>query len=282
MFKFIRNMRGRDSQRGRLYKAERRAQRAFPHPGDDVSTPERYIAKVNAMMASEWMHANFPRATHPKGVRMPVEVKFRKGMGGAHAGYHGITSGLGPWTMNMLILCHELSHTIVRRQYGTSMYVDQDSGRLVRDAFGLRNHNVHFIAGHGPEYADVYLRLVREFIGYEQWKLLRAEFDASRIRYVAPEQYQHPRQQPALKLAYATRAQGTRNSNPSVKASVRVTGGHLQRPTVYPSMHTAFTMLQLPLTKLRKLRLELKADGKLSVLRPQDGVAFHFETIAKE
>lgn len=268
MFKFIRNVRGRDSQRSKLYKAERAAQRQFPHHGDDVSTPERYRAKVDAMMASEWMRNNFPRATH-----QPVVVKFRKGMGGAHAGYDGITSGLSSWTMNMLILCHELGHTIVKREYGSTMYINTDDGTLHRTSAGLRNYNVHFIAGHGPEYADVYLRLVREFIGYEQWKLLRAEFDARRIRYVAPHEY---RRAPELTLAYATRAQAARNSNPAVKASVRVTGGHLQRPTIYPSVRVAFTMLQLPLNQHQKFRKQLKLDGTNQI------GAFTFTTISKE
>lgn len=271
LVKLVRNARGRDSQRGKLYKAERRAQRRFPHPGADVSTPDLYRTQLNAIMATQWMRDNFPKAAAD-----PVSVKFNPRMGGAHAGKNGITTGTKSWTMNMLILCHELAHTIVRRQYGTSMYVDEQSGKLVRSVFGLSNYSMHFIAGHGPEYADVYLRLVREFIGYEQFKILREEFDASRIRYVAPEQYNTPMPQPAIRLAYASRAQAVRNSNPSVSAKVRVTASHFERPTIYPSVRVAFAALQLPMNQHQKFRKELKLNGTNQI------GAFTFTTISKE
>jgi hypothetical protein len=103
MFNLIRNALGRDTQRSKVYKAERRAQKQFADPGRDVSTPDRYRAALADVMASPWM-----AATYPKAAATEVTVRFNTRMGGAHAGKEGITTGTGPWTMNMLILLHEL------------------------------------------------------------------------------------------------------------------------------------------------------------------------------
>lgn len=273
MTKLIRNMLGRDSQRSKLYKAERRAQQQFPSPGADVSQPILYRAKVAEMMATEWMARNFPRS-----VRTPVTVTFNPRMGGAHAGSNGITTGTGPWTMNMLILCHELAHTITRREYGTRMFADTDRGTLHADNYGLRNYNTHRIAGHGPEYADVYLRLVREFIGYEHWKLLRAEFDISRIRYAAPADYGRSIvARPVTALAFATprRSSGVRNTNPNLSAKVLVNG------TPYQSMWVAYQQL-LPgasASHMQRHRIELKKRGMVTIVWNE--VAYEFVGLPK-
>lgn len=270
MFKFF-NATGRDSQRQRLYKAERRAQQRFPDPGADVSTPDKYRAKLDEMMRSDWMRANYPKAA-----ARPVTVKFNPRMGGAHAGSHGITTGTGPWVMNMLILCHELGHTITRREHKTYRVLGDDRSEYEYGAQamarGCVQWFVHQIAGHGPEYAAIYLQLVRQFIGYEQWRILREEFDASRIRYNNP--FEDALGAIRMRPTFAAPSK-PRNSNPSVSASVRVTGGHLDRPTIYSSVRVAFAALQLPMNQHQKFRKDLKLNGTNQI------GAFTFTTITK-
>ncbi len=261
--KLIRNAYGRDSQRRKLYRAENAAIRKMTVA--PIRDAIEYQQRLNGIMRSEWMRNNFPAA----GNHVALEVS--RNMRSANANERRIKTGLSPYLMHPAIMCHELAHVIVRRAYGRRMWVDDDTGTLQESCTGLNNYSLHFIVGHGPEYADVYLRLVREFVGYEPWKLLRAEFDAAGVRVCRPSDYvARPQRQPRLALVYAKR------SNSTVKASVRVTGGHLQRPTIYPSVHAAFAALALPMNQHQKFRKQLKLDGTNTI------GAFTFNTIAKD
>jgi hypothetical protein len=274
LIKLVRNARGRDSQRRKLYRAENAAIAKMARPS--FRDAIEYQQSLNGIMRSEWMRNNFPAAGNH------VALETNRGMRSANANERRIKTGLTPYLLHPMIMCHELAHVIVRRVYGRRMWVDEETGTLHSSPTGLRNYSLHFIAGHGPEYADVYLRLVREFVGYEPWKLLRAEFDAAGIRYCAPSEYAaRPVRQPRFAMAGACAARApingaSRNSNPAVKSSVRVTGGHLQRPTIYPSVRVAFAMLQLPMNQHQKFRKQLKLDGTNTI------GAFTFNTISKE
>lgn len=272
--RFTLNVYGRDSQRGRVYRAERMAYNTLIKMGIDlhssVSTPDLYRRKVNEVMASDWMRQNFPRAV----AAGPVGVEFSNRKGGANANERRIRTGTkSQFIMSLQVLLHELSHTLVRREYGLWMYHCRDRGTLHRESTGLSNYGRHHIAGHGPEYADVYARLVREFIGYQAWQQLCVEFDARRVKRCAPHQYSAaPQRQFGMGLAYARTA--PRSTNPSVRAAVRVNGQY------YKSVHDAFVTLGLPINAHQKFRAELKQAGAKTFVT-SDGRQFQFITIAK-
>jgi len=256
------NMLGRDSQRRKLYRAENAAYAQFAAAHPKFRDTTEYQQFLNGIMRSEWMRTNFPEAV----MAGPVKVVFSTRMGGANANANRIKTGVGAFALNPLILCHELSHTIVRREYGRSMYACGDSGRLVKSVVGLVNYCTHRIAGHGPEYADVYLRVVREFLGYEAWKILRASFDKAGIRYAAPSEYCLPQRQPRFVMAGSFAKQSitttVRNTNPSYSAKVRVDGVEFQ------SMWVAYQQL-LPgasAAHMQRNRIQLKKFGVIEII----------------
>jgi len=262
------NRLGRDSQRRKLYTAENAAWCAMSldQRGLDTNDPIVYRQFLNGIMGSEWMARNFLKA-----VTSEVKVEFSAKLRGANANESRIRTGRGSFTMSRLILCHELSHTIVRRQYGRKMYACDDGGTLHDTAFGLTNYSTHRIAGHGPEYADVYLRVVREFVGYDMWKALRASFDKHGVRYIAPSDYRKRVSRPfVLSLA---RPEVVRNSNPNVSSQVLVNG------TPYSSVRVAFEQLGLPMSAHQKFRKELKLNGANTIY--WNGVQHTFITLPR-
>lgn len=279
MFKLNLNASGRDSQRRRAYRSEDKARRAMP-VSHDVSTPALLSAKVREMMTSDWMRTNYPTSVNDGGV---PKIQFSRRRGGACAGRYSMTFGVNSFAMHMLVVCHELAHTINRREAGRwdSCVVGDDGHRydsgVAAMSAGCADFLLHQLVGHGPEWAAIYLQLVRQFMGYEHWRILRAQFDADGVRYGDPVAQAMGRIRGAAQSARVplkTR-QSSRNSNPSVRAEVRVTGGHLERPTIYPSVRVAFAALNLPMNQHQKFRKELKLNGINQI------GAFTFTTISK-
>jgi hypothetical protein len=157
--------RPKDSQRGRLYAAEREAFRAFPGLAD-VATPARYERRVKDIMASKWMLDTYPRA-----MLREVECEFSAVMGGADATSRRIRTG--PRSMNEWVLVHELCHVIHAR---------------LGDSY---DH-----AGHGRHYAEIYVTVARRFLGAEAYAALRAAFRKHQVK-VGPKRVVAKRAMPA-------------------------------------------------------------------------------------
>jgi hypothetical protein len=174
-----RNANGIDSQKSKLYKAEGCAFLPLESKMRDVSTIELYQARVDTIMGSDWILAHYPKAA--RGGNVPVRII--PGLRGANANSRRIhTSKYG---MREWYLIHELCHVIVARQFGERVFHSAD-GKSVPYTNMLTPgvaHNIHFIVGHGPEYADVYLRVVRRFLGRMAYEALRDAFRAHRVRY---------------------------------------------------------------------------------------------------
>jgi putative metallohydrolase (TIGR04338 family) len=141
----------RDSQRSKLYKAERIAEvdsKSYP----DLSDCQNYILKC---LKSKRLLKLYP---FMNGVF--VEVKDGRGCRNASGGRYSIT--LPRWARTEWVMLHELAHTITMRKY------------------------VKRVAPHGREYAVVYLNLVRIFLGRESEKQLKLAFKTHRVKYRKP------------------------------------------------------------------------------------------------
>lgn len=143
--------RPRDSQRSRLYAAERAA---FGHAIDlfSITEVERYVERVWSMKRVQGAFPNLgflPRVDDGRGRRS------------ACASDRAISV---PRALRMRwVIVHELAHIIAGRE------------------FGRRN-----IAWHGWQFAQTYLRLARLVLGVEAETALKAQFKARRVKHKAP------------------------------------------------------------------------------------------------
>lgn len=145
----------RDSQRGRLYKAERRLPefRMF-----DLGTGKRPSVEdaqefINKVSGTAWFQKHFGRdAFKPYGLGPRFTVHDSQGRGGASAmGRHIYVS---TYYRNRIVLLHELAHCLT-------------IGKVA----------------HGREYAAVYLKLVQHVMGKEVAARLKAAFKAEGVRF---------------------------------------------------------------------------------------------------
>jgi hypothetical protein len=159
----------RDSQRRKVYTAERIMER---QPGQtDVASPARFQSRVNDIMESQWMSEQFPTAVGS----VPVEFGNLRG---ANANHRRIRVGQNAYAMREWLLIHELSHVIVQRSIGDRHGWTYNGGYHRADG--------DVVAGHGWQFCDTYLRLVRRFMGQAQHDALKASFKQHKVRYKAP------------------------------------------------------------------------------------------------
>lgn len=148
-------MRARDSQRRKVYTAEQKAFEGQPIDLPEIADIERYIAHVCSL--------GRVKESFPKLVARPVMVgdgRRRRSACGNSAGISMPRHSRKRW-----VVLHELAHTIIHRIPGGWT-----------------------MAGHGWEYCEAYLTLVRHVMGVDAHDRLKAEFKAHRVRYKAPRQ----------------------------------------------------------------------------------------------
>lgn len=136
----------RDNQRARVYAAQDAAGRKVTGTGWTQTIPNRDLqAHVDKILAG----AAFQRRWGQRSIRVDLGH-------GSSSNYYGTSVRFRRAHRNEWIVCHELAHCLTE----TAKY-----------------------AHHGPEWAGVYLWLVRTHLGREAWEALRAEFKAHRVRY---------------------------------------------------------------------------------------------------
>lgn len=146
----------RDTQKRRLYAAERSVQLGSPV----VMTMEQARKHVDYITNSRWWKSRYP---HVKSVIVKAGNGNQKNATGTLA--HGINKEtkewedvgeitLPEWARIEWVILHELAHTVTR----------------VRPA-------------HGKDYAKNYLALVKRFLGNETHKKLRGAFKSYKIKY---------------------------------------------------------------------------------------------------
>lgn len=145
--------RPRDTQRSKLYAAERRAFGRSTAELPAVADVQAYVDKVvgTAWWIARWgfdpvrvadgRGSSSARCISTTGIAMPVDMRSK-------------------W-----VVLHELAHVVTQRQYGWNV-----------------------VPWHGWEFCDNYLAIVRHYLGADAADRLRAEMRAGRVRYTKPRQ----------------------------------------------------------------------------------------------
>ncbi|UTU07890.1 hypothetical protein CcrC1_gp204 [Caulobacter phage C1] len=139
----------RDSQRSKLYKAERVLE-PMSSRLETVQEMDTFIRKVLQKAPIQARYASEARRS--------IEVGDGRGRsrtaGGDRDGIAVPRAGRTQW-----IVLHEVAHTLTMRRYGTH------------------------IAAHGWQYAAVYLDLIRFGMGAEAHRTLKESFKAHKVRW---------------------------------------------------------------------------------------------------
>jgi putative metallohydrolase (TIGR04338 family) len=150
----------RDSQRAKVYRAERAAFDFTWGPvryGERFDTLERVEVFLRHLMASAWWRRRWPGIT-------PENVELRPGHGARSAFARSWSITLPIWSRRTDVVLHELAH-VIRMRAPLGAYRDP---------------------GHGWSFCETYLELVRHCLGEEAWRRLREEFRAHGVRYHKP------------------------------------------------------------------------------------------------
>lgn len=152
-------VRKRDAQRQRVYSAENTA-----FGGNDSMRDLADLAAaaqlVDRIQRSEWMKKNYPAVAR---WTRPIRVI---GGNGNNANASRIMLTMHGRQRTWIVL-HELAHSIASRVYSYT-------------------NNNETIAAHGREYANIYLALVRRWMGVAHHDRLRICFKAKRVRHSLP------------------------------------------------------------------------------------------------
>lgn len=176
----------RDAQRQRLYGAEHLVfgdgSPDLP-PSMGVEPAQRFIARI---IASKWMRKHYPAAVIGWWPKAMVGVV---GGNGNNADAKRIMVTLYGRRRRWLLL-HELAHVIEWRTY--------PSGTT---------------SAHGREFTNIYLALIRKWLGEAQYKTLRETFRINRVRYNLPRKSSVKRAgNPAALAAYRERIRAERTA----------------------------------------------------------------------
>lgn len=146
----------RDTQRRKLYRAEQSiAWGSLPGGGADQLTLAEIEELANSILTGRWFKSRYAVAAHYPSLTM----KVKDGRRSSHARATAQWISMPRHTRSRWITLHELAHVIARRQYPY-----QET------------------AGHGREYARIYLALVTRYISKEAGKALREAFAAHKVR----------------------------------------------------------------------------------------------------
>ena len=157
----------RDSQRSKLYRAERTLEAA--HAPMILRTKDEAYRFIDKILSSAWARRQWPqleRKRYNLGVlrwkRPDIVMRRMAATAGQHSGNE---IKLNPDYATPLVIVHELAHWI--------------------EKWAARDYSKPSTPGHGREFAAIYLLLVRHVFGFEAHKQLRQAYVANGVRYRA-------------------------------------------------------------------------------------------------
>lgn len=140
--------RERDSQKSRLYKAEKVLEQ-FSYRLETVPEMAAFLTKVMNRAPIQRRYGPFLRST--------IEVQDGRRCRSALGDNNWIK--MPRWSRTAYIVLHEAAHSMTHRKHG------------------------RHVAGHGREYAAIYLDLIHFGLGKEAADALKASFKENRVRY---------------------------------------------------------------------------------------------------
>lgn len=154
----------RDSQRQKLYDAERAALDVKGLTMKRWETVPEMQAYVNKLLDSAWFKRHWPRKGGSEGIWLGAngfvfapKVEVRDGRGHRRATYGGGVIQMPKWARKEWVMLHELAHYVTPQR-----------------------------PAHGWQFAANYLLLVQHQLGKEAADALRAKFKFFRVRYTKP------------------------------------------------------------------------------------------------
>jgi putative metallohydrolase (TIGR04338 family) len=159
----------RDSQRQKVYDAEDLVfHKSLPPEYETVAECQEFVDHVTA--SDVW--------TKVLGVRTWAPVKVRDGRGRRRAGARSEDDELllPRWSRSRWVILHELAH--IANDYIHNFDLDEDTGDLEIE---------YTTAPHGPEYAGIYLYLVRGFLFVADHDRLEAAFREGKVKIIPVE-----------------------------------------------------------------------------------------------
>jgi hypothetical protein len=162
-------MKERDSQRSKLYTAEKEALEQFATPLPKVEDIQAYILKQSARTT---LQTRYGRAREV--ANWPIMIGDGRRTRRALA--YGTNKMTFPrWARKDWVVLHEWAHIIHNRL--------DARGSLLKSNVGTRTEELQGGASHGWQYAAIYLDLVRFCMGKEAYEALKAAFKTHKVRY---------------------------------------------------------------------------------------------------
>lgn len=185
------DMEERDSQRGKLYKAEREALQKLAKPLPTVQDIERYLKRQSKRTTLSSRYGNAVDVIDWK-------LQVTDGRGTRHGYAHGSYKiGMPLFARNDWYTLHEWAH-IIHSRISTAWF--GPNGRRHLDV-GSRTQELKGGAAHGWQYAAIYIDLVHFCMGKDAADALKASFKKHKVRFrpkqkrvVTPEQIERLRQ----------------------------------------------------------------------------------------
>lgn len=150
--------RPRDSQRARLYAAERLA---FPlyHCGEEPFLND--LSSIDKWLLEKCVHSDWWSSRNAARLAVPSQTWTTydgRGSRAARGGMHRLA--FPRWSRNRYVILHEFSHHLTARMYGYTS-----------------------AASHGPEFCENYLWLVTHVLGVDDGRKLESQYLDHKIRY---------------------------------------------------------------------------------------------------
>ena len=159
-------MKGRDSQRAKVYAAEKVLDSHTTHVFTNLAQVRR---RIEAILSSKWVSSRF--------IVRSSEVFVRTSRRLGRASYHGRGVFTLPiWAWRDSVVLHELAHMLESKR------VEDFAKMNAAYSWGVRiDAKEH--ASHGWRFCSTYLELVRRFMTRAASKDLRASFEEHGVRY---------------------------------------------------------------------------------------------------
>ncbi len=141
----------RDSQRGKVYKAERMLWE-FNQNGMSIEDVREFVNKI---MDSNWLEGKYPLA-YAHG-----EVIVKDGRGRRKAGGCFAFITMPVWSRSKLVVLHELAHSITEREC-----------------------KGYAIAAHGREFCSILISLTRRWMSKDVGRRLKVAYKMCRVKHI--------------------------------------------------------------------------------------------------
>lgn len=152
-------MKIRDSQRSKVYEAERTAMRAYWSDPSNLLSLQDCQELADVIMYDPWVRRRWPKASPI--VKVVDPPKHRRAA--CARSISGQQILLPPWSRQAYLVIHELAHHLVGWQY--------------------HGRNPQPIPAHGAEFASAVLELTERFMGKYHAKVLHDSFVKHKVRF---------------------------------------------------------------------------------------------------